>query len=158
MGRGSGTKKELLPGGGGASVGGGSPKGEELVPVPDQDFFDWEMREMRGRVTTPLTIIDPEPYGSVAVPKNVYQKIMKDHSSDFEYLEHLGEVINSWEHIGISPKDAQKIEFYKKINDIWFTAVVKRDQSLQVYILTTFHRIYKRKLEKRIESGYLISK
>ena len=128
------------------------------IPKPEQEYFDWEIKELREEVTSIPGIVDEDDYGTLVVPINVYQKISTEHQNDLEYLVHLGEVINSWDHIGNSPKDVEKIEFYKELEGVWFTAVVKKDKQLHAYILATFHRIYRRKMEKRIASGYLISR
>lgn len=133
-----------------------------IVPAifrePKLDFFDWEVKSLRQTITNSVEEIDKDAYKTVLVPKNVHDKLFKKHSKDIDYLLKLGSLINLRDYIGISPKGLDRIEFYKKLDDIWFTAVVKKDRKLQAYILTTFHRIYQRKMESRIGMGYLSTK
>ena len=124
----------------------------------EPQFFDWEVRELRQVTTSSFEMFDKDPYKTVLVPKNVHEKLLEIHSDDAEYLSRFGELISSWEYAGWSPKGLQKIEFYKELDNIWFTLVVKKDKQLQAYILTTFHRIYRRKMENRIAKGYLLSR
>lgn len=133
----------------------------EIHGIPDEvqlSFFDWEIKDLRQTISTSLAEIDENSYKTVIVPQNVFEKLRNKHSTDIEHLNQLGDVLNQWDYAGKSPKDIEKIEFYKNLDGIWFTAVVKKDEQLQAYILTTFHRIYKRKLDGRIEKYLHIRK
>ena len=127
-------------------------------PNVQPNFFDWEVKELRQTLSFPLSNIDESGYQTVIVPRNILDKIRESHGDDVAYLNRLSEVLTNWDYVGESPKGIGKIEFYKNLDEIWFTAVVKGDRKLQIYILTTFHRIYKRKMESRIAKGYLQSR
>ena len=125
-------------------------------PIAEPGFFEWEMQALRRTAPTSISLLDVEPYKNILVPKSVNEKILTKHPNDIEFLARFGELISSWAYAGSSPKSLGKIEFYKQLDEIWFTAVVKKDPNLQAYVLTTFHRIYSRKLQGRIEKGYLL--
>lgn len=128
-----------------------------IIEIPDDlPIYDWEVNELRQKVNESIEQIDKDPFSRLLVPKNVIEKIEQKHSNDVAYLPKLGEVINRWDFAGISTKDTAKLEFYKELEGIWFTAVAKKDKRLKFYILTTFHRIYRRKLESRLVKEYLI--
>ena len=93
-------------------------------------------------------------YAFVKSPQNVVEIIAQIHPTDFDAMKSLELVLNDWSYKGISPKNPLKLELYRKIDDIWYTAVIKDDEGLNSYILTTFHRILERKLLGRIKKDY----
>ena len=64
--------------------------------------------------------------------------------------------MDSWEFAGYSPKSPDRIEIYGKLDEIWFTTVVRGDQTYGYSSLITMHRIYRRKVESRARKGYLV--
>jgi len=65
-------------------------------------------------------------------------------------------VIDGYEYAGISPKHHKRLELYKKLDGIWFTAAVQSaSDTAPINILLTFHRINARKVLGRVRRGYL---
>ncbi|GEM_PF-6563822 len=123
----------------------------------------WEEIDYRQELPGQLQRLLGTSIPDVALPTNVFRKISQYHPLDRPFLIRLSEVINDYEYAGISPKDSpkdtQRIELYKRLDDIWFTAVVQSaSPNTLVNILVTFHRINKRKLLNRIRRGYLLER
>lgn len=115
-------------------------------------FLDWEEPSLRRTLPDDLRLVLGGAEAIVAVPRNVAEKIESTHPLDSGLLSRWGEILIHWELAGVSPKDETRIEIYGRIEGVWFTTIIARDEP---NVLTTFHRMKVRKLVNRIRAGYL---
>jgi hypothetical protein len=127
-------------------------------PVKVATYFQWEIPELRTKIQSSFEPFGKPKYENMFVPKNILAKLSGKHAIDMPYINKVGEVVNHWELRGISPKNELAMECYKKLDEIWFIAVIKDDSKMGGYILTTFHRLYDRKVMSRLAGGYLVKR
>jgi len=80
---------------------------------------------------------------------------MTEHGIDVPAYMRLGDLLEAWRYAGRSPKGGDRLEVYSRLDNVWYIAVLKMDEQANAFVLTTFHRLYARKLEGRIRDGYL---
>lgn len=125
-------------------------------PAPTQRApARWEAPELQQLLPREIARLLNTTSDVLAVPSNVAAKIGERHAADRSLLAQLGDLLERWEILGPSPKDVDRIEVYGRLEGVWVTAVIKADHQAGLPVLTTFHRIYARKVESRRGKGYL---
>jgi hypothetical protein len=94
----------------------------------------------------------------LAVPISVRDKIAARHPLDAAALERVGELLDGWELAGMSPKGDGRLELYGRLDNMWFTAVIKSEATTAINVLITAHRVYARKVRSRERKGHLIAR
>ncbi|HHV79080.1 MAG TPA: minor capsid protein [Firmicutes bacterium] len=95
----------------------------------------------------------------VVLRSQIRAKILRDHPDDAGYLDRISEVIEAWEYQGKSPKHPRRLERYKQLDGIWFTAVVQLAGETSDYVdnfVVTFHRLDERKVRSRYNKGRIV--
>ncbi len=120
--------------------------------------FPWEAVELRQQLPKNLARILGGDTCTVVVPKNVAEKVARNHSKDVCAFANLASFFAGWEYAGRSPKGSGRFEVYSLLNGVWHTAVMKHDPAVEGHVLVTFHRIYSDKMQRRIGRGYLVKR
>ncbi len=116
-------------------------------------FLTWEDPELRQVLPTSLGEFIPPDRRVLAVPANVREKVAERHPDDAAMLAQLGRLIHGWECAGRSPSGGDRVEIYGRLDGMWHTAVLAVDEGAGVSVLSTFHRVYERRVEARLSSG-----
>ena len=123
-----------------------------LPPSP----LSWEDESRRLELPTTLDSVVTIRDRVLVVPRSIVEKIQATHPADFASLERLGEVLDRWELVGLSPSRTGRLELYARLDGIWHTAVIAlATEAMPFSVLITFHRVYERKVLSRERSGRL---
>jgi hypothetical protein len=121
-----------------------------LPPSP----FPWEDVSRRRSLPATLDYIVADRGRVLVVPRSTVAKIRTTHPADIASLDRLGELLDRWELVGLSPGGSGRLELYARLGGIWHTAViVLANDTTPFCVLVTFHRIYERKVLSRERSG-----
>jgi hypothetical protein len=89
------------------------------------------------------------PTRTVAVSQRKLELLHLTHAADRPFFDRMVEIIEEHEYWGRSPKRADAIELYKRLDGIWFTMVVAPGPNTALNSLGTMHRVDRRKVESR---------
>lgn len=119
----------------------------------DEPLQTWEDATLRRELPATLRDLHDSARRAVVVPTQMRDKVVAKHAPDADQLARYGELLRDWEYAGLSPTSG-RLEVYGRLDGVWHTAViVVDDPRVPVNILTTFHRLYERKVLARARSG-----
>jgi hypothetical protein len=87
---------------------------------------------------------------TVAVSRRKLELLHTAHAADGPFFSRMVEIVEGYEYWGRSPKRADAIELYRRLDGIWFTLVIYAPGPNTVLnSLGTMHRVDRRKVDSR---------
>ena len=84
----------------------------------------------------------------VVMPEPRRHKVKKDHPVDYPYLNRAYSILRSPTYVGLKPGSVDRVEFYGRIDGIWFIVPLEwQDDRIE---LISFYRKYERTVASRL--------